>query len=110
MNTTTFDTLARQAGAVSRRGSLRTLGGAALAGVLAAPAVAGAGKGGKNGQKRCMRQRGQCLAFAEAFCQPKADPSACKAQFSPCCAPFAQCKAGLGIECLFEKLLGAGGA
>jgi hypothetical protein len=110
VNTKAFDILTRRAGAVSRRGSLRLLGGAALAGVLAAPAAVSARKGGKNGQKRCKRQRGQCLAFVDEFCQPKADPSACKAQFSPCCEPFARCKAGQGIECLVEKLIGTPGA
>jgi hypothetical protein len=109
VNTTAFDILTRRAGAVSRRGSLSTLGGAALAGILATPAAVSAGKGGKNGQKRCKRQRGQCLAFVEEFCQPKADPNACETQFSPCCESFAECKAGLGIECLFEALLGEGG-
>jgi hypothetical protein len=109
MDTGILDKMTRGAAAMSRRGSLRSLGGAALGSALAAPALARAGKAGKKGQKRCQRQRGQCLAFVEEFCQPKGDPNACEAIVNPCCENFAQCNAGKGIECLVEKFLGAGG-
>lgn len=109
MNTRTFDTMTRGAAAVSRRGSLRLLGGAALGSALATPALAAAGKTGKKGQKRCRRQRGQCLAFVEEFCQPKGDPGACEEQLSPCCEHLARCSAGEGIECLFSEVFESAG-
>ena len=109
MSIPSFTATTRQVAAVSRRTSLRLLGGAALTGAVAAPATAIAKNAGTKTQQRCKRQRGQCLAFAAEFCQPKGDPNACEAQFGPCCEPFARCNAGQGIECLFDALLGAGG-
>lgn len=103
MMTRFADALQRPAAAVSRRGSLRVLGGAALTSAFAAPTVAVAGKAGKKARKRCKRQRGQCLASIEKFCQPKADPNACESLFTPCCEHFAACSAAKGIECLFTE-------
>jgi hypothetical protein len=105
MDVKTFDAALRRAGALSRRGSLRTLGGAALIAGLAAPAAARAGKPGKNGRKRCQRQRGQCLAWNTSFCEAiPGGLEACIAALRPCCEPFARCNAGEGIACLVEKL------
>lgn len=106
MELTTIAAVARQAGMVTRRGSIRALGGATLAASLTAPTATHAGKAGKQRQRRCKRQRGQCLAFLEAFCEPKVDPPACVAAGFPCCEPFARCNAEAGIECLFEAVLG----
>jgi hypothetical protein len=102
MNTTMFDTLARQTAAVSRRGSFRVLGGAALAAGLAGQEAARAGKAGKKARQRCKKQRGECLNTIKAFCALMAEPSSCEAGFSSCCEHFARCKAGQGIECLFS--------
>lgn len=104
MDTGIFDALARRA-AMSRRGSLRALGGAAMTGVLAAPMAASAGKAGRKAPKRCQRQRGQCLAFVKEFCAPKELPEVCQGFLSPCCADFASCRAGEGIACLFGLVL-----
>lgn len=101
MNTEAFDTMTRRA-AVSRRGSLRVLGGAALTGVLAAPTVASAGKTGKTSRGRCQKQRGPCLAAIEDRCASNIDPVACEAALTPCCAHFARCNAGVGLLCLFN--------
>jgi hypothetical protein len=104
MKTTTFDAVTRHASAVSRRDSFRSAGAAALAGALAATA-AGASKGkGKKSKDRCKRQRGQCLAFVEEFCQPKAEPQSCEAGLAPCCEDFARCDAGQGIECIVQAI------
>jgi hypothetical protein len=109
MNTRRFDSMARHATALSRRGSRRVLGGAALVGAITAPRIVSAGKAGKKAQKRCKRQRGQCLAYVEEYCEPKIGSDICKEVFNPCCEHFAGCNAGQGIECLFSKLLGDGG-
>lgn len=107
MTIKTFDAKVLRMGALSRRGSLRALGAAALATGLAAPAATRAGKSGKNGRKRCQQQRGQCRAFLETFCEPKGDPETCEEGSFPCCEHFARCDAGAGIACLFEAVLGA---
>ncbi len=105
MNIKTFDAKVRQAGALSRRGSFRAVGGAALIAGLAAPATTRADKTSKNGRKRCQRQRGQCRAVLETFCEPKADPETCAEGVFPCCEHFARCDAGAGIACLFDAIL-----
>jgi hypothetical protein len=103
MDSKKVEAMARQVAVVTRRGTFRALGGAALTAGLAAPAVA---RAGKNGQKRCRRQRGQCRAFVEEFCEPKGDPATCEEGGNPCCEHFARCNAGAGIACLFEAVLG----
>ena len=57
MSFRTFAATARQATAVSRRGSIRALGGALIAG-LTVPMATHAGKTGNQGRRRCTRQRG----------------------------------------------------
>ena len=108
MDARTLEIVMRRAASMSRRGLPRLLGGAGLTGAIAVP-TAVASKAGKKGQKRCKRQRGECLAYVETYCAPKAGAAICRDLFNPCCDYFAGCKAGLGIECLFSKLLGAGG-
>jgi hypothetical protein len=103
MRKTAIDTLTRYAaGAMSRRGSLRLLGGAGLASVLATPVAARPGKGRKNARRRCTRQKAQCLAFFKAYCAPLEEPQACEASWVPCCESFAACRAGAGIACIFN--------
>lgn len=97
MNVHMFDTVTRRAaGVVSRRRSLLTLGGAAL-GAIAAPAVAEAGKAGKQARKRCQRQRVQCRNLFVARCNGSIN---CEEAFLPCCEHFARCDAAAGIECV----------
>ena len=101
MKTSAFDTFARHAASVvSRRGSLRLLGGAALAGALAAPELAGAGKGkSKKSPKQCKRQGGQCRAYVAETCAQLEDPQECLEVYTPCCEHFERCNAGAGLRC-----------
>jgi hypothetical protein len=105
VKTSTFDAMTRHAASVSRRGTFRLASAAALAGALATPAASGEGKAGKKSRHRCKKQRGKCLAYAAKFCEPKAEPQSCQAALSPCCAHFARCAAGQGIECFIEAIL-----
>ncbi|MGH2615504.1 MAG: hypothetical protein ACRDJC_09720 [Thermomicrobiales bacterium] len=98
MDDSVFDRLTRPAAtAVSHRTSFLALGGAGLAAV-AAPAIAMARKAGNVGmnvRKLLQRQREQCrTSFAER-CQGSQD---CLEALLPCCEPFADCSAPLGIE------------
>lgn len=104
MNASRFDAVTRQAAVVSRRGSLRVWGGAAVAGALAAPVAANAGKSGKNARKRCQKQREQCLAFVVEACESESSPQACEALYNPCCGHFARCEAGQGLACFFRPI------
>ncbi|MGH2615129.1 MAG: hypothetical protein ACRDJC_07815 [Thermomicrobiales bacterium] len=92
MKTSTFDIM-------TRRGSLLTLGGAALT-AMATPEVASAGKSGKNAKKRCKKQRGQCFTAVAEFCESTANPSSCEGFYRPCCEHFARCSVGTGIVCI----------
>jgi hypothetical protein len=100
-----FDTITRHAaGVVSRRGSVRLLSGVALAGALATPEMAGAGKAGKKAKKqaakRCKKQGGPCRAFVAEGCALTEDPQACEEAAFPCCAHFERCNAGAGLTCI----------
>ncbi len=103
MNSTAFNVLTRQVGALSRRASLRLLTGAALAGALA-PELASAGKAGKKAKKqaakRCKQQGGPCRAFIAEGCALTEDPRACEEAFFPCCAHLERCDAGAGLTCI----------
>jgi hypothetical protein len=99
-----FDTIARHAaGVVSRRGSVRLLSGVALAGALATPELAGAGKAGKKAKKqaakRCKQQGGPCRTFVAEGCALTEDPQACEEAAFPCCAHFERCNAGAAFKC-----------
>lgn len=95
-----FDLLTRQAaGLVSRRGSLRLSGGAALTGELAAPMASSAGNAGKKAQQRCRRQREQCRTVFAELCE---GVPICEAAYAPCCEHFSRCDAGKGIACVFQ--------
>jgi hypothetical protein len=97
MSDNTFDAITRQAAAsVSRRASMKTLGGAALAATLAAPSLAKAGKAGEKARKRCKRQAQQCRNFYDEFCQ---DNPACEEDFFPCCEFLGRCNARGYLEC-----------
>jgi len=101
MNTTAIKAVMRHAAdAMSRRGSFRVLGAAALAGALAAPQVASAGKAGKKVQKRCRKQRDQCVSAVVAFCASFVDPPECEEIYGSCCEHFARCNPRAGFGCL----------
>jgi hypothetical protein len=104
MNSTAFNVLTRQVGALSRRASLRLLTGAALAGALA-PELASAGKAGKKANnkkkaaKRCKQQGGPCRTFVAEGCALTEDPQACEEAAFPCCAHLERCNAGAAFKC-----------
>jgi hypothetical protein len=112
MHAQTFDTLTRQtASSVSRRRSLLALGGAAVAGALAAPMLALASKDSKKAKKKkkkkCNGQIGQCEDFFTDLC---ANPDAeCEpdelaaARF--CCSQLKNCKAGEAVSCFFSLVI-----
>lgn len=102
MTITELFSTTRQAAVVSRRASLRVLGGAAVAGALGAPAAASAGYAGKKARRRCQKQRGPCIAAIEDTCASTIDPAVCEASLGPCCAHFARCNVRTGILCLFK--------
>jgi hypothetical protein len=94
------------AAALSHRRSLRLLGGSGLTGVFAAPTVSGAGKGGKKRKKRanrCPRLGEQCRRGVVEICRDHLDPQACQEQHAPCCADFARCRVGAGVECVIAN-------
>jgi hypothetical protein len=85
VNSHTFDTLTRQArGVVTRRGSLLTLGGAALAATMANPGVSVASGGGfrKKLKRRCDQNKTKCVSSMNAFCN---EVEECIAALAPCC-------------------------
>jgi hypothetical protein len=99
MSTNAFDALTREAAAgVSRRGSLLTLGSAALAASAASPDVGVAKKKGQNCKKkekqRCTNDAAACVAEAPAACQGNAD---CIAEAISCCDT---CSANEFLTCL----------
>jgi hypothetical protein len=92
--------MTRQAVAISRRASLRLLGGAAAGGALAAPAAARARKGAKQAKKRCEQQEAQCSAAVTAYCGKLIEPAACESVYLPCCPRFTECNVEAGIACI----------
>jgi hypothetical protein len=84
MNRNAFAALTRQAGAVSRRGSLRAFGGVVLATQLAAPANARAGKNRK-ARNQCKKQKARCIAAVTGYCSTLTDPPFCENIYLACC-------------------------
>lgn len=104
MNSRAFETLTRlTAEGISRRSSLLTLGGAALAATMATPDVGQAkNKKKKNGDKCKDKEKNRCNNDAEAckdtvqpLCDP-ADPATCLI-LQNCCE---ECSANGFLECL----------
>ena len=88
----------------SRRRSLLTLGGAALAAVVATPANVAAKKGRK-GMERCRKQQPQCRAAIEEYCAPQSNQQPCLTNLSLCCDRFTSCNVGAAITCVYDTLL-----
>lgn len=110
----TFDTFTRRAGqAVSRRGSLVTLSGAALALGLARPDFTEAKKGGKKNDK-CKKQVSRCEAGLSDLCDsifvskarsgPQAEGAVfdCFTAFERCCEFLSECNAGQAFACAVD--------
>lgn len=121
MNEQTFDTITRHTThACSRRTSLLTLGGVALAAATTRAPVAEAAKNtsAKRAKKKlkkvkqqfaqaCDAQPGQCEASVQATCaRINNDPSKCILALSPCCALITDCNVEPGFTCVLDTLLG----
>jgi hypothetical protein len=95
----------RAGGSVDRRGSLLTLGGAAVTAALAEPTVVQAGKIARNARKRskkkCKRQVDACRSSLTTLCS--GDPE-CEPNFLPCCSDLSDCKAGRSLDCFFANV------
>jgi hypothetical protein len=99
MSTSTFDEFTRRAaGTVSRRASLMTLGGAALAAASAKPSITEAKKNKnknkkakKQAKKKCKQQVPQCETALAQVGSP---------QFSFCCQFLGSCNATQFIQCI----------
>jgi hypothetical protein len=113
MSTNAFDAIARHAAAgVSRRASIRVLGGAPLAAALMGSSIVEAKKSGRQGKKRarkkgkpkaqqkCLAQVGECRAYFTGACGSSPDPGACEARNGPCCEFLGSCDAAGFFSCL----------
>jgi hypothetical protein len=102
----TTDCAVHAAATISRRRSLVTFGGAALAGGLLAPRPVEAGKAGKAAKKRvkktCKRQHRQCSAFFADLCQEsECHPAGLEAALG-CCAKLRTCAAADFLACMAQ--------
>jgi hypothetical protein len=103
MHSTAFATLTRRTvQGITRRSSLLTLGGAALAATIASPDVSAAKKKKKSGdrgkdkeKKRCNKDAEACKDTVQTLCDP-ADPATCLI-IQNCCE---ECSANGFVECL----------
>jgi hypothetical protein len=107
----TFDTFTRRAAeALSRRSSLRTLGGAAVVAGLVAPVVAEAKKGGKGkkNKNKCKKQVSRCkegLAdICAVFFDPGEETALCVDLFAECCEFLRSCNVAQGAACIVERI------
>jgi hypothetical protein len=113
MDDRTFEAVTRRAAAVvSRRSSLSTLGGAALAAGLLTPISAPA-KGGKK-KDRCKNQVSRCKAGLADLCDAAFPPaemigpeatsaaSECLAAFDQCCQFLSDCSVAQAFACAVE--------
>ena len=101
-----FDTLTRQAaGAVSRRGSLLTMGGAAVVAAVTAPSFVQASndgkKAGKKAKKKCKKQIDECRNTLLDRCLGNPECEDEMELVLPCCSLLANCKAGEALDCFF---------
>ena len=91
--------------AITRRGSLLSLGAMAFLAAVASPAAAGAArkrKPGKRARKQRQARREQCVTFVEEQCEGNAE---CLAEFTQCCAFFGKSQIGAGLECILSSLI-----
>ncbi len=99
MKVTNSGATLRQVG-LSRRGSFPAL--VAMAASLAIPGSTQAGKRGKNGTKRCSKQKDQCRAAVTGYCGNLVDLQLCESVYLPCCAQFTTCNVESGIACILS--------
>jgi hypothetical protein len=106
MNDQVFDAFTARAASLSRRASLVSLGGAALAAAVVRPTPARAGSVGKKVKKKCKKQIGQCETSVTIFCARQLfDREDCEATLLPCCTSFAGCKGGDAYDCIVNGLV-----
>jgi hypothetical protein len=107
---------------VSRRRSLASLAGAALAAAFATAPMAEAKKGGKNDKNkdkkkcktqgnddaRCEVQLQPCRDFVDDFCalfNPPGPPrETCVSRAIVCCEPIMECDGEGFFDCLYERI------
>lgn len=105
MNDRIVDTVSRDAAAaVTRRASLLSIGGAAVAAALGGPALAKPGASDKRARKRCLNQTSQCRAAIAEYCPSLEAPGVCAGFLSPCCDSLAQCNAAQSTACFLSFL------
>jgi hypothetical protein len=101
MSTQMFDTVTRRVAGLSRRRSLLSLGGAALAATVTSPRLSAAKKKNKKGadckqkeKQRCSKDAAACKATITPLCSPD-NPAACLA-VQACCE---ECSANGLVTC-----------
>jgi hypothetical protein len=100
MSETAFNPITQRATAsISRRNSLIAFGGTAFLASAFSPGSVHAGKAGKKAKKRCKKQRAQCVASIERFCEGE-PAEQCVEPRVPCCDFFAKCAVSAGLQCL----------
>jgi hypothetical protein len=90
--------IAGSAGSVSRRGSLATFGGAALATALGGSQAVTARKRKNDAKKKCRKQVAPCRELLALHCESDRAPCA---QLFACCESLADCKAKRAMDCMF---------
>ena len=111
MNTRRPPSLTGLADLTTRRTSLLTVGGAALA-TLAGHAPEAAARKTKSkarkARKRCEKQGTACQDFAARLCALHHAPGplrqSCENRANACCASIEQCDGGAYFVCLFDHL------
>ena len=101
-----FDALTRDAaGGISRRGSLLTLGAAALIAVTSGAPPAAAKKNRKkrknknnDDDKKCRQQVEECEEIFTLLCRGN---DRCLAPLRTCCELFSDCEAEEALDCIF---------
>lgn len=109
MTVHSFDALTRFASsAISRRGSLLTIGGAGLTALTGSSVVQAAKnpkkKARKQGKKKCQEQVEQCRAFWEEYCQlsGEEDCDEILEEIFTCCETLGQCQPVDFFTCFVE--------
>jgi hypothetical protein len=113
MDDQAFDSLTRRtAEAVSRRGSMLTLGAAALAAGFAGTGVTKAKKKNKKNKNKCPGQVEECRTGLANVCAQFFDNEGsgfsldeCITEFGPCCEFLQGCDAAAGFQCAVDKIV-----
>jgi hypothetical protein len=108
MSEPSFDDFTRHAAEVlSRRGTLRTLGSAAVVAGLMSPVLTEAKKGGKGKKDKCKKQVGRCKESLAKACETLfglENVAECVDLFDECCEPLGSCNVAAGADCLVQRI------